>query len=112
MANATKFTWVPPTTNKDGSALAPNEITAYDIGVRDAAAVGSVAGTYPVVTTVLGFTTTTEPLSNLAQVLKAGSYAAAIRSNSTVNSDWSTEVLFTIDASGSQPNAPTAFAVS
>ena len=112
MTNATKFTWIPPTTNKDGSALAPNSVTAYDIGVRDTAAVGSAAGTYPVVTTVLGFATNAEPLANLAQVLKAGSYAAAIRSNSTVNSDWTTEVLFTIDATGSQPNAPSAFAVS
>jgi hypothetical protein len=115
----TKFTWVPPTTDTTGAPLALNAVTAYDIGVRQVsspagvATPGSVAGTYPVVTTVLGFASNTEPLNALAQALTPGNYAAAIRSNATVNSVWTPEITFAITAAiVPAPNPPSAFAVS
>jgi hypothetical protein len=118
----TKFTWVPPSTDTAGKPLALNAVTAYDIGIRQVsdangvATPGSVKGTYPVVTTVLGFQSNTEPFTALVASLSPGNYAAAIRSNSTVNSDWTAEVLFTITVSTVlapiAPNPPSAFAAA
>jgi hypothetical protein len=106
MANPTKLSWVDPTTNVDGSAIASGEITGYQIGVRPSS---GTAGTYPMLTPVTA-TATSEPLASLSTILVPGSYAAAIMALSAVNSVWSTEVTFTIVPP--QPNPPTGFSVS
>jgi hypothetical protein len=120
LMDPTKFTWVPPTTDTAGKPLAVNAVTAYDIGIRQVSDIngvatpGSVAGTYPVVTTVLGFAANTEPFTALVASLTPGNYAAAIRSNATVNSSFSAEILFTITVAvvlaPVAPNPPSAFA--
>lgn len=107
---ATKFTWVDPLTNTDGSALTTGEITGYTIGIRSTTAAGSVPGTYPALTSIADPTATSEAISALSTVLKPDSYAAAIRSDGPVDSAWSTEATFTIAAP--VPNPPSSFSVS
>jgi len=107
MANPTKFTWVVPTTNTDGSAITAGELTGYDIGVRPAS---GTAGTYPIMTTVADPAATQEPIASLSAVLAPGDYAAAIRSDAATNSVWSSEVTFSITAP--VPNPPSAFTVA
>lgn len=109
MSNPTKFSWVDPTTNVDGTAIAAGEISGYTIGVRSTTASGSVAGTYPIELTAPA-TVTTDLLSAITPALPAGSYAAAIQAN-TANtvSAWSAETLFTI---AETPSPPTGFTVS
>lgn len=106
MANPTKFTWVDPTLNTDGSAITAGEITGYLIGIRT----GGVAGTYPITASVAGATAASELLSALGTVLAPNNYSAAIQTVGPVNSAWSSEVTFTI--APSQPNPPTGFSVS
>jgi|SRR5271166_139276 len=109
MANPTKFVWVDPTTNIDGTAIASGEITGYTIGVRNIATPGSVAGTYPIEITAPP-TVTTDLLSAIVPALGAGTFAAAIQANTAAtNSAWSAEVQFTI---AETPSPPTGFTVS
>jgi hypothetical protein len=107
MANPTKFTWVDPTVNTDGSAITAGEITGYSIGVRPST---GIPGTYPIVTPIASPTATSEPFASLSSVLAPGTYAAAIQSVGPTNSAWSSEVTFTIVAP--IPSAPTGLAVS
>jgi len=107
MANPTKFTWVDPTKNTDGTAVVAGEITGYSIGVRPAS---GTAGTYPIITPISGATTTSEPLASLSTILTPGDYAAAIQSVGPVNSAWSSEITFTI--SPPIPTPPTSFSVA
>jgi hypothetical protein len=107
MANPTKFVWLDPTLNTDGTAITAGEITGYNIGVRPST---GTAGVYPIMTSVAGATTVSEPLSALSTVLAPGSYAAAIQSVGPVNSAFSSEVTFTI--APPTPSAPTGFNVS
>ncbi len=105
MANPTQFTWVDPTTNTDGSAVAAGEITGYTIGV------GVASGNYTMLTPVSSPTATSEPLSSLSSVLAPGTYFAAIRAESTGGpSAFSNEVSFAIAAP--VPNPPTGFTVA
>jgi hypothetical protein len=104
MANPSKFDWVNPTANTDGSPVTPGEITGYTIGV------GTSAGNYTVLTTVTDPNATTEPLANLSTLLKPATYFASIRAESVNGpSAWATEISFTI-APPAAPNAPTSFA--
>lgn len=109
MSNPTKFSWVDPTANTDGSALAPSEITGYTIGVRNTVTTGSTPGTYPI-TLAVPATVTSALLSAITPQLPVGSYAAAIQAVTAVsNSAWSTEAAFTVVE---VPNPPTGFTVS
>lgn len=102
MANPTQFTWVIPTTNTDGSAVAAGEITGYTLGV------GTVSGTYSISTPIANPAATSEPIASLSQVLAPGTYFAAIRAESTGGpSAYSNEVTFSIAAP--VPNPPTNF---
>lgn len=110
MSNPTQFTWTDPTANVDGTALSAGEVTGYTIGVRSTTAAGSVAGTYPALTTIANPTATSEAMSALSTVLKPDSYAAAVRTDGAVNSAWSSEVTFTI--APPVPNPPSGFSVA
>jgi hypothetical protein len=104
-AMTTQFTWVDPTLNVDGSAIAAGEITGYTVGVRSTTTTGSVVGVYPMLSPV-GPTITSEAFSALTTILKPGAYAGAVQANGPANSAWSAEVAFTIAVP--VPNAPSA----
>lgn len=108
MSTPNQFTWVAPTTNTDGTAITPGEITGYTIGIRPLS--GGAAGTYPIQAQVASPTATNELIVELGTVLKPDSYVAAIRTVGSVPSDWTAEVHFTI--SPPQPNPPNAFAAA
>ncbi len=108
MSNPVNFTWADPTTNVDGSAIVAGEILGYTIGVRSTTAAGSVAGTYSKTVVIATPTATSEAVSALGLV--PDNYAAAIRTNSAINSSWSAEIAFTIVPP--TPNAPTLFSVA
>lgn len=120
MSNPTKVTWVDPTTNVDGTPIAAGEITAYEIGVRDTTAAGSVAGTYPW-SVKAPPSATTELLSLISPTLPTGVLlATAVRADTAgvdangnpVNSAWTAEQTFTLAAPASVPNPPTSFTVA
>jgi hypothetical protein len=113
MTNPTVFTWVDPTTNVDGSPIAPGEITGYTLGIRDINATGSVVGTYPTQITAPA-TATSELFSALPTVLAPGTYVAAIETVTASNtSAWSSpEATFVIPAPIPVPNPPTGFSAS
>jgi hypothetical protein len=108
--NPTSFSWTDPTTNTDGTPIAPGEITGYLIGIRSADAAGSVAGTYTITAAVSSPTATTELFSALGTVLAPGKYASAIQTIGPADSAWSAEVTFTIAAP--VPNPPSGFSVA
>lgn len=119
MTDPTKFNWIDPTTNKDGSPVAAGEITGYEVGVRDTTATGSAAGTYPYGAKAPS-TATTELISLLNPSLPKGALlAAAVRANTAgldasgnpINSDWSAEATFTLAVPAPVPNEPTGFFV-
>lgn len=108
----TSFSWTDPTTNTDGTPIAPGEITGYLIGIRPQSAPGSVPGVYTVTAAVASPTATTELFSQLGAVLSPGTYAAAIQSVGPVNSAWSAETMFTIAPPPPPvPNPPSGFTV-
>lgn len=111
MANPTKATWTDPTTNTDGTAVSTGEITGYTVGVRNTAATGSVAGTYPYSASAPAGATS-ELLSALTPTLPTGVLlAGAVQalSSSNGNSAWSTEATFTLTA---PPSPPAGFSVA
>jgi hypothetical protein len=114
MSTPKQFTWVDPTTNTDGTAITPGEITGYTIGIRSLSAAGSVAGTYPILVSVSSPTATTETLAQIATTLgkplAPDNYAAAIRALGLVSSDWTGEENFTVDPP--KPNPPSGFSVA
>lgn len=121
MTNATKATWTDPTTNVDGSAISPGEITGYTLGVRDTSVAGSVAGTYPYAVSVPGAASTSALLSALTPSLPTGKIlAASVRANTgqldannnPISSAWAAEVSFTLTPPPVVPNAPTGFGVA
>lgn len=108
----TQISWTDATTNLDGSAIDPSEITAYTVGVRSTTVAGSVAGTYPY-TASAPSTATSDLLSALSPVLPPDTYVAAVMSTGPTNSAWSIESSpFTIAAALPVPNAPTNVVVS
>lgn len=120
MTDPTKFTWTDPTTNVDGSPVAADEITGYEVGVRDTTATGSAAGTYPFGAKAPA-TATAELISLLNPTLPKGvALAAAVRANTAgldtagnpINSGWSTEATFTLAVPAPVPSAPTDFGVA
>jgi hypothetical protein len=117
MSDPTKFSWIDPTTNKDGSPITSGEITGYEVGVRDTTATGSAAGVYPYGAKAPS-SATTELISLLNPSLPKGVLlAAAVRANTAgldaagnpVNSDWSTEATFVLAVPAPVPNPPTGF---
>lgn len=110
MTNPTGFSWTDPTTNVDGTPLADGEVTGYTVGVRSTTVAGSVAGTYPITGAVAGATSTGETIAALNAMLKPDTYAAAVRADGPVPSDWSAEQTFTL--APAQPSAPSGFVVS
>ena len=120
MSDPTKFTWVDPTANTDGSPVAAGEITGYEVGVRDTTATGSAAGNYPFGAKAPA-TATTELISLLTPSLPKGVLlAAAVRANTAgldangnpVNSGWSDETTFQLTPPAPVPNPPTSFGVA
>lgn len=109
MTNPTGFSWVDPVANTDETAITQGEITGYTVGARSTTATGSVAGTYPITGSVAGSASTGETVAALSALLKPDTYAAAVRADGPVPSDWSTEATFTIAAP--KPNPPSNFAV-
>lgn len=107
MINPSQFTWTDPTTNTDGSPIVVGEITGYTIGVRLAS---GAAGTYPILTDVVGAAAAKEAIAQLSQALVAGDYAAAIQTSGPTVSAWSAETTFTI--APEVPNPPTGFSAS
>lgn len=111
MANPTKFTWVDPTTNIDGTSLATGEVTGYQLGIRNTA--NSSVGQYTIFSVVTTANAVSDAFSALGTTLTPGNYAAAVQTLSTTNgnSAWSSEVTFTW-VSTAAPSAPTGFTVS
>lgn len=105
--SATKFQWVEPTVNTDGSAVVASEITGYQIGVRPAS---GTPGVYPALTPIAGAGTSTEAFAALTPLLSPGSYFAAIQTVGPINSAFSAEVSITIAAL--VPNPPTGFGIA
>lgn len=99
MANPTKVSWIAPTTNTDGSAIAAGEITGYNVGIRPAT--GS-AGTYNTLIPVSGAAT----LSVALPALTAGSYQVAVQVVGPNNSAWSPEAAFSIVVTPQAPSTP------
>lgn len=104
---ATKFSWVIPTTNADGSAIVPGEITGFNIGVRPAA--GGAAGTYP---TIIPVSDPTATSANVALSVVPGAYIAAVETIGPTDSPWSAEAPFTVVAILPVPRAPTNFSAA
>jgi hypothetical protein len=120
MSDPTKFTWVDPTANKDGSPVTDGEISGYEVGVRDTTATGSATGVYPFGAKAPS-TATTELISLLTPSLPKGVLlAAAVRANTPnvdangnpINSDWSTEATFQLAVPPPVPLPPTSFGVA
>lgn len=103
----TKFTWVAPTTNTDGSPIVAGEITGYNLVLRNADA--SSPGVYTISVPITDPAATEEPLAAIRSLLVVGNYAAAIQTVGPVASGFTGEVTFTVDAL--QPNAPSSFTV-
>lgn len=97
-------TWNAPTTNADGSAIQPGEITGYEIGVRPAS---GTSGTYPTILSIADPSAAAAALEKLD--LPMGDYAAAIRTVGPSDSAWSTETTFKIALI---PTAPTGLRIS
>jgi hypothetical protein len=74
---ATGWTWVPPTTNTDGSAITPGEITAFTIGIRSTTASGTAPGTYPI-TVNAPPNATSETFAEASLMLTPDTYQSAI----------------------------------
>ena len=102
MSYTKTVSWVIPTTNVDGSAIAAGEITGFTIGIRPAS---GTAGTYPTTQAVPNAAATTAAVS---LNLPAGSYFVAVQADGPQNSAWSTEVPFTL---APIPNPPTGVVV-
>ena len=114
MANPKTFSWVDPTQNIDGTPIQPDEVTGYQIGIRNVNAANSNVGTYTIFAVVAGNTSTSEAFSALGTTLPPGSYAAAVQTLSVTNgpSAWSTpEVTFNW-VSTAAPNPPSGFSVA
>lgn len=107
MTDPTKFTWIPATTNTDGTPITDGEITGYTLGIRSTTAAGSVAGTYPILAKINDPKATSETISAIGMVLKPDTYAAAIRSEGPEESAWTNEVIFPVSAP--VPNPPLNF---
>lgn len=120
MSDPTKFVWVDPTTNVDGSPVAPGEITGYEVGVRDTTSPGSAAGVYAYGAKAPA-TATQELISLLNPTLPKGVLlAAAVRANTAgldangnpINSGWSAEATFTLAVPAPVPSEPTGFSAA
>lgn len=120
MTDPTKFTWIDPTTNADGSPVTDGEITGYEVGVRDTTAAGSVAGTYPFGAKAPA-SATSELISLLNPALPKGVLlAGAVRAltaakdanDNPITSGWSTEATFTLTPPPPVPNPPVNFSVA
>jgi hypothetical protein len=115
--NPKEFDWAPPTTNIDGSAVTPGELTGVTIGIRSTTATGSVAGTYPIQIAVVGPTLTKELLTTAyaagLAVLKPDTYMPSIREESVNGpSAWLIEsAANTFQIVPPVPNPPTGFSV-
>lgn len=102
----TKFTWVAPTTNTDGSPIVAGEITGYNLVLRTA---DSSPGVYSISVPIADPAATEEPLAAIRSLLVVGSYFAAIQTVGPVASAFTGEVPFSVDAL--QPNPPSSFTV-
>lgn len=106
-----KVGWTPPTTNDDGSAITPGEVTGYTVGLRSLTAQGSAIGTYPVLSPITSATAVSDALSAISANLKEDDYGVSVRTESTLGpSAWGTEFQFT--GVLPRPNPPTAIAAS
>jgi hypothetical protein len=110
-------TWTDATTDIDNNPIPAGEVTGYNIGIRDLAAAGSVAGTYPNTAAAPGASATSEALSLLFQsgaMVSGRSYAVAGQTLAPAPagpSAWSAEFQFTFQPIA-QPNPPTGFTVA
>jgi len=108
----TALSWVDATTNVDGSAIQPGEITGYSIGVRGDGT--GAPGTYALTVTVTGATATSDTAADIINTLKLtpGNYWGSVQSVGPTNSAWATEVPFAVPAPLPVPNPPTGLSVS
>lgn len=110
-------TWTDPTTDINGNPIPAGEVTGYNVGIRDLAAPGSIAGTYPNTAAVPGASSTSEALALLFQsgsLIPGHSYAVAgqtLAATPPGPSVWSNEVQFTFQPVAA-PNPPTDFIVA
>jgi hypothetical protein len=108
--------WVDATTNEDGSSISPGEITGFAVGARadGSAPVDPKTGAYPLLAAVTSPTATSEAAADmiLAMSLTPGNYWGSVRSTGPTNSQWATEVPFSIPAPLPVPNPPTGLSVS
>ena len=111
------ITWTDPTVDINNNPLPAGEVTGYNIGIRDLAASGSVAGTYPNTVAVLGAASTSEAMSLLLQsgaLIPGHSYAVAgqtLAATPPGPSAWSVEFQFLFQPVAA-PNPPTGFTVA
>lgn len=87
---AGKVTWVP------GAPVDGAAITGFIVGLRSLTAVGSAAGTYPILSPAVSASATTDALTSIAATLKPDDYAVNVQAQSANGpSDWGTEFQFT-----------------
>jgi|HubBroStandDraft_1064217.scaffolds.fasta_scaffold76614_3 hypothetical protein len=109
--------WTPPTTDINGDPIPAGEITGYEIGIRDLAVTGSVAGTYPATVQATGATAITEALTSFIAskaMVPGHSYAIAAMTLANTppgNSQWGVEYQFTWQPLAA-PMPPTALTVT
>lgn len=85
-----KVTWV------DGDPVAGADVTGFVVGLRSLSAVGSTAGTYPMLSPTVAASATADALADITANLKADDYAANVQAQSANGpSDWGTEFQFT-----------------
>jgi hypothetical protein len=107
--SGSKFGWALPTTNTDGTSLAPGEITGFQVGIRhatDAKPAGNPTDVYPIMMPVDPVTATTDPLSESPTPLLPGAYFFSVQSLSVTNGSgpWAPETAFTLVAPPSPPS--------
>jgi hypothetical protein len=102
MANKTKFTWIAPTENTDGTLI--DYSLAYELGVQDAQDELQAISVFP---------GTLNPDGNYSALLSEfpvfndfKQYTISLRSINTVNSassDWAASISFTLSAEVPKP---------
>ncbi len=112
--NPQTLNWTPATTNVDGSPIGPNEITAFEVGVRDTSSPGSAVGVYPFGAKAPA-TAVSELISSVPNLPVGKPLVFAVREDAGVDaagnpvvSGWSPESeVFTLPVPAPVPNPPT-----
>lgn len=91
-----KVSWVAPTEGTDSQPLSGGDVvTGYIVGLRSLTAVGSAAGTYPIMSPPTAANALTDALSAVNASLKPDNYAVSVQAQSANGpSAWATEFQF------------------